>query len=624
MSQFNALSSACAGVVASTVFGQIGDMMLGDFRKVLQTSTYNGLPKGSISPAEDVAKVLHGLFEISRGTCKQIEVIGGPSCSFIAAFAHWLLNLTIHVEDSEGTLIYLDALNSEVAQVRIRYCRENQITTDLGIASTTYILSDRGKLFVSSQWNDNMPLHVRTPWDGCLNRAFWNSTQRLTSNYRILGEFLGSAARIYAALARGEVDVGDFARDLFTTFIDGTYGQGFIENVSSIFPELGRIKELGPVMLRALNNPVQRALTNLQTSVDSLMRLCQCELCNGAGFKEIDTEKGLVDPFCILFTAITISSLIRLVAGLEIHGTINPTIAGLHKIYGQLDKQIRSRSSKDEMTLIWPPTFQDILSLEPPVTWPNTDPVPSDLFWPGPSLADVQCLFTGYQSTTEDTSGDDKHTAVSFNGICCYIEALHGLSSNAAVLRRVHVLPGRIQKGDREYCLVTDFPPSASGRLPKAKLGPESITPPTKFRSDKFDIKALVREVSNGSALNFDYEAVSQSMLTRIRPGMFTRKVLRRTGTITCDKLTCKAHLVFPCRVVQEGWVTGPSESDIPFDGLQDRAVECSIWPFRENDIGRCVAISVTPFDDWTVIRNGECLPCCTKAVSNMKFSVII
>jgi hypothetical protein len=108
-------------------------------------------------------------------------------------------------------------------------------------------------MLIHIPWEDKLSIIVRTPWDGCLERVFWNSTQRLKGLSRILGEFLGGSARIYAALARGEADVGDFSGGDFAEFAEGTYGHKFVKGVESIFPELGCVDGLGPVMLKASN-----------------------------------------------------------------------------------------------------------------------------------------------------------------------------------------------------------------------------------------------------------------------------------------------------------------------------------------------------------------------------------
>src|SRR5271156_4443823 len=548
ISQFNALATACAGVVAATAFGQIGDIMLGDLRKLTPgKSIVTGIPMGSISNADDIAKALHGLFQISRGTLEYIEVVGGANCSFIGAFAHWLLDLTVHVEDDAGTPIYQNTLDRESTQVRIRYCSLDRVSTELHIASTTYVLGNHSGMLIHTPWEEKLALLVRTPWDGCLERVFWSSTRRLKNLSRILGAFLGSAARIFAALARGEADVGDFSREGFAEFVDGTYGHGFVKSVENIFPELGRINDLGSVMLEASNASFKQALSNLQVAIDSLMRLCECDICQySTGKHDTDIRDALEDTNCILVTTMTITSLVRLIAGLERNDMISPTIAGLQQLYGQCLRRKESRGRGS------PPNVQDALGL-----LRNRDDVSYHPLTPAYLMADVQCLFNGYRPTKDEVYRNNYRTALSYNGICCYLEVLRGLSSNAAVLRRIHVLPGRIQRGDREYTAVWDCAPAPQSQLPKATLGIESVTLPTELRDDKIDIKALVTEVSGGGPLIFYYQAMFQGATVRIRPGMLTQRVLERSGLITCDKRTCDRDLVFPCRVSREGWDIG-------------------------------------------------------------------
>jgi hypothetical protein len=239
-----------------------------------------------------------------------------------------------------------------------------------------------------------------------------------------------------------------------------------------------------------------------------------------------------------------------------------------------------------------------------------------DALSPGHLIADVQCLFTGCPPSSKNVT---YRSAFCFNRICCYVEALHGLSSDAAVLRRIHVLPGRIQRGNREYSAVSDLRYPVNIRLPKATLSTESIALPAEFRKDTIEIKALVREDAVGSELRFCYEAAFQGTLAVIPPSDFTQRVLRRTGLITCSKRTCGTHLVFSCSIIQEGW------GELPYTlSREEQPTKCLIWPFQENDLGRCVANATAPIDDVFYVQKGECLPCCTKTVANEPFSVII
>jgi hypothetical protein len=609
ISQFNAIATACAGVVAATTFGQIGDIMLGDLRKLIPgKSVVTGFPMGSISNTDDIAKVLHGLFQLSRGTLEYIDVVGGANCSFIAAFAHWLLDLTLYVEDDTGILIYQNTSNRESAQVRIRYCSLDQASTELHLASTTYVLGSHDAMLIHTPWEDKLSLIVRTPWDGCLERVFWNSTQRLKGLSQIWGEFLGSAARIYAALARGEADVGDFSRNLFSAFAEGTYGHEFVKSVESIFPELGRVDGLGSVMLKASNTSFTQAMSNIQMAIKSLTRLCECNICKKLTHRHF-TKNSLKDKDCIVVTTMTITSIVRLVAGLEIDDMVKPTITGLEQLYRRCFHRMKLSWGRNQLLII--AEALDLPLKQDPPYGRTPQPTPASL------MADVQCLFTGYRPTQNEIDRNNHRVAFSYNGICCYLESLRGLSSSAAVLRRIHVLPGCIRREDQEYTAVWDCTPSPQPQLPKATLEMESHTPPTEFRDDKIVIKALVTEVSGGGQLIFYYQAMFEGVLVRIRPGMLTQRVLEGSGLITCDKRTCSESLVFPYKVIQEGW--NISEYREGSEQLRGGLT----WPFREGDIGRCVAIELASADN-LYVRQGECLSCCNKAASHDLFAMIV
>ena len=364
-------------------------------------------------------------------------------------------------------------------------------------------------------------------------------------------------------------------------------------------------------MQRALNHSVQQSLANLERVVSSLTSLCGCGFCNDQAYRCLaDTHGECEDSYCVVVTAMTIASLVRLVAGLKIHGTISPTVSGLQHIYRQCDQRVQLNGETRRSV----PALGDVLGLKPAV----------DSYYhlsPGYLIRDVQCLFTGFPPYSKTEQGMAFQTASSINGICCFIEALQGLSSNAAVLRRIHVLPGRIQKGDREYSEVTDSDHQVELPLPRAKLSRKSITPPANYREDNgnIKIKALVRENTNGSALEFTYEAAFEGTMARIYPGHLTQRILCCTGLITCSQRACGKSLTFPCSVISEGW------GGIPYTlSREEQPSKCLIWPFRENDIGRCIAVGTAGVDEVVYVRKGECLPCCTKSVINEPFSVIV
>ena len=122
-------------------------------------------------------------------------------------------------------------------------------------------------------------LTFRTPWDGCLTRVFRTSFTGLIMSPIILGEFLGSVARVHQALALGESDVGQFSRRKLINFVEPSYGIGYVNFVVSIFPELDRVNGLLDQMQLALNVPFKEAVRTIERTVLDLEQLCQCDLC---------------------------------------------------------------------------------------------------------------------------------------------------------------------------------------------------------------------------------------------------------------------------------------------------------------------------------------------------------
>lgn len=185
------------------------------------------------------------------------------------------------------------------------------------------------------------------------------------------------------------------------------------------------------------------------------MRLCECGICKDLTSRHASsTRDATEDTECTLATAMTIILLVQLVAGLERGDMVNPTIVGLQQFYRQYLRRIES---------IWrlhasPPTISDALGLL--LKQDGVSNSRQRLLTPAYLMADVQCLFTRCRPTQDEIYRNNYRIAFSYNNICCYLEVLRDLSSNAAVLRRIHVPPGRIQSGDREYTAVWDCTPA--------------------------------------------------------------------------------------------------------------------------------------------------------------------
>ncbi|KAH7168332.1 hypothetical protein DER46DRAFT_679623 [Fusarium sp. MPI-SDFR-AT-0072] len=98
--QWLALVESSAGLLASSEFGLVlhGLTRL-CLRDGLCNLQYSGSPK-------DIALVLKQVFEVSTGRVDRLFLSGGADCAWIAAVAHWLLDLRVEVQDQDGTMIY--------------------------------------------------------------------------------------------------------------------------------------------------------------------------------------------------------------------------------------------------------------------------------------------------------------------------------------------------------------------------------------------------------------------------------------------------------------------------------------------------------------------------------------
>ena len=153
-SQLTALVKACSGVLTKTEFSRISDRMLGHILDPREVTPF-------ISNVEDLAKAMSGLFKISKGVIARITVTGGIECAFVAAFAQWVLNLKVYVDDDAGRVIHQDA-HLEEAQVVVTYRRHADHSL-IQVSSTTYVLREDDVMMIRSPKLEHNFLVVRTP-----------------------------------------------------------------------------------------------------------------------------------------------------------------------------------------------------------------------------------------------------------------------------------------------------------------------------------------------------------------------------------------------------------------------------------------------------------------------------
>ncbi|KAL8840268.1 MAG: hypothetical protein Q9176_003960 [Flavoplaca citrina] len=592
--QLTALVKACSGVLSRTEFSHIPGTMLGHNLRVLAADASN---------IEDIAKALRGVFRVSQGELARITVMGGMNCAFIAGFASWMLNLKVYVEDEAGRLIYQDADFEEV-QLVVTYCQQASLSL-IQISSTTYILRDDDDMFMRNQSLQEANLTFRTPWDGCLTRVFGTNFTDLTKSPIILGGFLGSVARVYQALALGESDVGRFSRATFINFVEPSYGIGFVNSVVSIFPELDRVNDLLDAMQSALNVPFKEAVRTIERTVLDLEQLCQCGICTRPHGSSLLT--------CRVALAFSIREMVSTLSCVTRDDRILPTVRGIDFVHGRQRTTWELQSKAQGRPLL--ATALD-LGMEG-VYGDDADRIKKF-----DRLSHPMELFSGYSDhdrylAVGQIYGEPQYCTAAVNqGLCYFLDCLRSISSVAENARTVHIVPGPIQMGDKQFnhvydtfggseVLSTEPAPVQADLLETLQLTS------TSRQARRFDLKIdmLGTECAAERELMVYYRATLPGGPTiRLRPGRISNLALKGTGILTCKHLHCTERLIMPCALVRQGWFVS-KDGDVQSWVDASAGPKCLIWP-QLDDFARCVAIQLHSVGQ-IFIRKNECISCC-------------
>ena len=619
--QFLALVKACSGVVARSGFGKDLDSMTSHgLWRFGRNRAYNSVLKAS--NASDIAKALDALFRITRGEVEKITLLGQNECAFIAAFAHWLFDLAVYIEGDAGDVLFksYEDLSREVAQVLVIYTEEEEPVALQ--QSTTYVLPV-GTDVISKYFSNSESRWIwKVPWNGCLARTFGSTFRDLSGLSHILGSYLGGTARIYTALATGEPFTATFSRQRFIGFTQLSYGQGFIYSVTSIFEELEHIPGLYDRMESALGLSIENACREVEQAAQSLRNTCHCEVCSSISASGADSSPSRGGPSgdCLFALAMTIRNLVTILACTNRDEDLLVAVHGLQSFYAENHAVYTAWAQEKEHKR----TLVGIAVGLAAVTDPTETLVPKS----ETLIREIRKLFDGSHG---DSNSRDlaENTATSSSGICCYRECLRGITSKAAAMRIIHVIPGHIERGTAQYDVVSD-----GGLDNRTSSVPESAALTQVKSSDpiceainlgRFEVKVLATESSVYRRLSVHYKVLlPNGSSTQIQPGLLSNQILERTGVLTCYRgKRCKQRLAFPCSAVRKGWEVKESNQGLYYNG----GIALCLWSYQE-DVARCVAFALQNAShltyQTTFLRQDECLPCCSESVLRESATIIL
>ncbi|KAK7991001.1 hypothetical protein PG990_015281 [Apiospora arundinis] len=641
--QMKALIKVCGGALLTSPFVEIASHMMNN----LPSSV---LRVGCADPG-DLSKTLRAVFDVTNGSKKSITIIGGASSLFIAAMAYWILDLSTHVENEVGDVLFSTSIvdrleSSKSPQIYVKYSLNSDSSTAVVSESTCILNSPIDMLDYKKDGPDLPCIRHRVLWDHCLSTAFGGRFNRLLGLENALGIILGSMARIYQGLAGGEPAASEYDRTGFIDFAHGNYGEGFAQSVGRIFPELD-LPSLQNAMMRSVLGSFSEAEAKLEEAFETLRTCCKCINCGGEREDVHDIHDGHFRQYdgCYRQMAATIVDLISTISAVHNPHNISPTVDGLQWFYSTNDIFRSNRHDSGHKRLIEKRLVTNNGTLEGQCWWGEGC---------GELIQPTLILFVG---SGPDSFRDVRHyrcldmgrheVAVARDGLVAYIEGLVTMSTSARSLRHINLVPGHIiRPGDsvlqapRQYNSIHDL-----FEWPKPEIGLAKITQRdfAKFMADGAEAHEL-GEIEASSAwtvtpeltethgtwrITFCYR-VTGPVEAVIPPGRFTRGVLLHTALVSCSRGKCQPFEESSIKLceVNKDWTV---RYQTILQGNNQQPGVCCIWDHGSNSIIDKVVAFATVFQESQhdmkhisppihpiLIRRDECLSCCLRALDQL------
>jgi hypothetical protein len=549
--EWKALLRACSGTLSTTSFSVRAETFMSLCPKQERLGGFNRLEAvpttgRRCSSPKSIAEALIGLSTISRKKLHAMTVVGQADVGWLAAVAEWLLDLRISVTDSSGKSLYENSRGDD-AQLLVVFGPANA-TSDgaLQCLGNTYILEDATELI---QAESNSPaagiVSGRLTWKTALSSAYLSEFRKLKSLPSIFSEVIGSAARIFRAIAEADKRIPLKYRSSCRSYCTQAYGKGFVQNVSTWFPEL---RELQTNAEKAARSKFEEAKRAYESCVGVLRTNCGCKVCRGPGNgfdivadkdhsdemtddgeHESDTASSESnsdadwdpDVYCLVVLAETILCLSRTLANMVVAEDLSPTRAGFDLAYErQLTLRRSAHLAKKAILEMGPIVF--CLDFDEHFSWTIDEDAAEE------RLYTALQLFAG-RKVSRGAWGLSAHCA---NGICAFLDILRDVSVDAEVAGRIQVLPGHIELEKKSYTSLQDQTP---------KGGNDDLVLPLKAAHASEDLyekpKLRVKEGPNHLQCLMEFKGSNtQNSPILIGPAKLASILSTRRGLVPCPQ----------------------------------------------------------------------------------------
>ena len=195
----------------------------------------------------------------------------------------------------------------------------------------------------------------------------------------------------------------------------------------------------------------------------------------------------------------------------------------------------------------------------------------ASILFQGPSIATQRSNHARFNDLAWYQEIASLSTALSYNGICCYLDELRSLTCNPQAVRSIHVLPGQIRYKDRSYEQIQDSKLDMKaapkvGFKENARISPASIESGETLigagRQSTLKLQAIAFESSIQTILYCSYRVLMPIGSLDLYLSQLTMRILQHSGQIPCSfSSKCRKHLAIPCSTVRDGWMVDPEKT---------------------------------------------------------------
>ena len=590
--QWEALLVSCSGVLSTSPFGSIIEFFVR--LDSIEVQPLSGEPK-------EIAKALEGLAKISTGLMKSMVLEGHSECGFLAAFAYWVLGLRVTVKNAaEETVFPTIGSKPEDWQLMVILTGPNESEVPGAVIrkANTYYVKRIIDIFPHDDSN-YCYLSGRVDWVAALEQTFGAAATRLLKAPKILGEIIGSAAKIYTAYpTRLNADLPGIIGHNCRLGPESS-GRAFIDLALRSLPEL---KGSQSTIRTAVELPYGDAMLEYEKAILLLREICDCPKYysaiassskddhnsndgDGLPTKEpkgpsIMNYNRLDDTyFCLPLLAVTIIQFVRQLSVLgKTPSGLCPKRRGIQCIYHAV-----------ESASVAPLLRPDVVS--------SRFTYLLEFMSSGDLISTTALTFAAYNN--DDTlfgmlTDRDGISARAVNGLCFVLDSLLGLSDKAEDMLRVHIVPGCIEFRGKPYTLVRD----GNNTAPLSILEPLIL--PTSTATYKTQMKlihtsttrAVVTEASD--SLRMSYEIKTSSGTCMRAP-----KELAFDMTMAANPVSCSGKRCRPLTELSKHFLFTLSPMRLPYEDAwmarripDDRAEKANICLLGNNITACCASLN--------------------------------